>query len=254
MNRALRSFHPFLDWPAPIALAHRGGASEAPENTLLAFQRAVELGYRYLETDIQVTSDGVVVAFHDDDLSRTCDRPGRISELPWHEVATARVNDEEPIPRLADLFSTWPDARINIDCKTDHAVEALVDELATLNVLDRVCVGAFRDRRLRRLRKRLGPDLCTSAGPLAIAALRVAGLAFSPYLIAQVPVRWHGITVVTERFIRRAHRHSIEVHVWTIDDADEMDRLLDLGVDGIITDRPAVLREVLERRGQWIER
>jgi glycerophosphoryl diester phosphodiesterase len=90
--------HPFLDWPGPIPFAHRGGATEAPENTMPAFERAVGLGYHYLETDVHTTADGIVVAFHDDDLSRTCGRPGRISELPWREVATCRVDGKEPIP------------------------------------------------------------------------------------------------------------------------------------------------------------
>ena len=113
--------HPYLDWNGPIAFAHRGGASDAPENTEPAFRAAVELGYRYLETDVHVTADGVLVAFHDDDLQRTCGMPGRISELPWSQVATARVDGTAPIPRLDELLDTWPDARWNIDCKVAAA-------------------------------------------------------------------------------------------------------------------------------------
>lgn len=249
--------HPYLDHDGPIPFAHRGGASDAPENTLPAFQRAVELGYRYLETDVQVTADGVLLAFHDDDLSRTCERPGRISLLSHREVATARVGGEEPIPLLEDLLEAWPDVRWNIDCKSDAAVESLAATLERTAVLDRVCVGAFSDRRLTRLRRRLGPELCTSMGPAAIARLLAASRTHrslarpGPALAAQVPVRQGRITIVTEAFLRTAERHGIDVHVWTIDDPGEMHRLLDLGVDGIMTDRPAVLREVLEQRGQW---
>lgn len=217
-----------------------------------AFERAVGLGYRYLETDVHTTADGVVVAFHDDDLSRTCGRPGRISELPWREVATARVDGREPIPRLADLIDAWPDARLNIDCKTDQVADPLADELRRTGVLDRVCVGAFSDRRLARLRKRLGPSLCTSAGPIELAALKLTGFTRQAVLAAQVPVRRSVLTVVNARFVARAHRRGLEVHVWTVDDATEMARLLDLGVDGIMTDRPAVLRDVLDQRGQWV--
>jgi glycerophosphoryl diester phosphodiesterase len=243
--------HPFLDWPGPIAFAHRGGASEAPENTSPAFERAVELGYRYLETDVHVTADGVVVAFHDDDLSRTCGRPGLISELPWQEVATARVDGREPIPRLDELLSAWPDIRWNIDCKADRAADPLAAELARAKILDRVCVSAFSDRRLFRLRRRLGDGLCSGAGPAELAALRLFGWTLPGPLAAQVPVSRGRLTVVDERFVDRAHRRGIQVHVWTIDDADEMTRLLDLGVDGIMTDRPAVLRDVLLGRGAW---
>lgn len=248
--------HPFLDHPGPLPFAHRGGASDAPENTLAAFEHAVDLGYRYLETDVHVTTDGVAVAFHDDDLARTCGRPGRIAELTWAEVATARVEGREPIPRLDDLIAAWPQTRWNLDCKSDSAIDALVDVLERLDVLQRVCVGSFSDRRLRTLRARLGPSLCTSLGPVATARLVAASrthrvVARPGGLAAQVPLRQGPVPVVTPAFVRTAHRLGLQVHVWTVDDPGEMHRLLDLGVDGIMTDRPAVLREVLEQRGQW---
>ncbi|MBA3286850.1 MAG: glycerophosphodiester phosphodiesterase [Acidimicrobiia bacterium] len=244
--------HPYLDWTGPIAFAHRGGASEAPENTAPAFAHAVLLGYRYLETDVHTTADGVVVAFHDDDLSRTCGRPGRIAELPWSEVRQARVDGREPIPRLADLLASWPDRRWNIDCKADASVEPLARELERAGVLDRVCVAAFSDRRLRRLRARLGPTLCTSAGPAELAWMRITGRSASPALAAQVPVRHGRVRMVDPRFLAGARRSRVSVHVWTIDEPAEMRRLLDLGVDGIMTDRPVVLRDVLVERGQWV--
>jgi len=246
-----RPRHAYFDVGGPLAFAHRGGASEAPENTLPAFQRAVDLGYRYLETDVHVTADGVVVAFHDDDLLRTCGVPGMIHLLPWREVAAARVGGVEPIPRLTDLLEAFPDARLNIDCKTDAAAEPLGDELARAGVLGRVCVGAFSDRRLARLRRRFGPALCTSAGPIELGLLRVTGLAVPGPLAAQVPVTLRGVRVITDRFVRTCHRRGVEVHAWTIDDPAEMERLLDLGVDGIMTDVPATLKDVLSRRGQW---
>jgi glycerophosphoryl diester phosphodiesterase len=245
---------PFLDWPGPIAMAHRGGASDAPENTLPAFQRAVDLGYRYLETDVHVTADGVVVAFHDDDLERTTGRQGRISELTWDEVSTLRVDGREPIPKLTDLLEAFPDARFNIDCKEPAAADPLADVLIAADALERVCVGSFNGRTIRHLRERLGPRVCTSAGRLDIVLLRILGWARTPFDAAQVPTKASFFPVVTRRFVARSHRRGIEVHVWTIDDPDEMERLLDLGVDGIMTDRPAVLREVLQRRRQWVAR
>jgi glycerophosphoryl diester phosphodiesterase len=245
---------PFLDWPGPIAMAHRGGASDAPENTLPAFQRAVDLGYRYLETDVHVTTDGVVVAFHDDELERTTGRQGRISELTWDEVSTLRVDGRAPIPKLTDLLEAFPDARFNIDCKEFSAADPLADVLIAADALDRVLVGSFHGRTVRHLRKRLGPQVCTSAGRLDIVALRLLGWARTPFDAAQVPSKASFFPVVTKRFVARSHRRGIEVHVWTSDDPAEMERLLDLGVDGIMTDRPAVLREVLQRRRQWVER
>ncbi len=120
------------------------------------------------------------------------------------------------------------------------------------NAIDRVLIGSFRDRRLQRLRRRLGPRLCTNAGIAEVGALRFLGWTPRGPLAAQVPVRQRGVQIVTRRFIRRAHARGLAVHVWTVDDPAEMRRLLDLGVDGIMTDRPAVLREVLLDRGQWV--
>jgi glycerophosphoryl diester phosphodiesterase len=243
--------HPYLDWPGPLPFAHRGGASDVPENTMEAFEYAVDLGYRYIETDVQVTADGVLAAFHDNDLQRTTGRSGKISELPWSEVSKALVDGKAPIPLLEDLLGAWPDVRINIDCKSDAAVDALVATLRRTNSLPRVCVGAFSDSRLRRLRKEMGSDLCTSLGPLEVARFRFGLLRHSSALAAQVPVKQGPLTIVNRSFVDRAHRAGLHVHVWTIDDAPEMERLLDLGVDGIMTDRPVVLRQVLESRGAW---
>jgi glycerophosphoryl diester phosphodiesterase len=242
--------HPFLDWPGPIPFAHRGGAGDAPENTMRAFSAAVILGYRYLETDVRVSADGVVVVFHDEDLARMCGRPERISELSAAEIATARVAGTEPIPTLHELLDAWPDVRINIDCKSDDAIEPLADVITEHAALDRVCLSSFSDRRIRALRRRLGRRLCTSAATLELAALKLFGFAAGG-LAAQVPVRHRGVTVVNARFVRRSRRRGLPVHVWTIDDATEMRRLFDLGVDGIMTDRPAVLRDVLVGRGNW---
>jgi glycerophosphoryl diester phosphodiesterase len=243
--------HPYLDWNGPIPFAHRGGASDVPENTMPAFEYAVNLGFRYVETDVHVTSDGVLVAFHDNDLRRTCGRSGRISDLPWSEVKTARVGGEAPIPLLEDLLGTWPDLRVNIDCKTDAAVDALVASLRRTDSLPRVALGAFSDARLRRLRKELGDGVCTTLGPAGVATLKFGRPGKLAGMAAQVPVKQGPLTIVDHAFVRKAHAHGFAVHVWTIDDALEMHRLLDMGVDGIMTDRPQVLKQVFEERDLW---
>jgi glycerophosphoryl diester phosphodiesterase len=247
----------FLDHPGPIPFAHRGGAREYPENTMAAFEAAVELGYRYLETDAHVTADGVLVAFHDEVLDRVTDGKGRIADLPWSQVSAARVGERRDhcIPRLDDVLGAWPDVRVNIDAKHDASVVPLVDTLRRTRSFDRVCVGAFSDRRLARFRRLTGYQVCTSMGPGEIARVRLAiwsGVA-GPIAgaCAQVPV-WYGrVRVVDRRFLAVAHRRGLQVHVWTIDDAVEMNLLLDMGVNGLMTDRPSVLKEVLQRRGEW---
>ena len=243
--------HPYLDWDGPIPFAHRGGASDVPENTMPAFQYAVDAGYRYVETDVQVTADGVLVAFHDNDLSRICGRSGRISDLPWSVVKTALVDGRAPIPLLEDMLGTWPELRVNIDCKTDAAVPALVAALTRSNALDRVCVGAFSDRRMRDLKRRLGDNLCTALSPRGVVALRFAAPRQRAADAAQVPANQGPLTVVNEKFVTKAHALGIKVHVWTIDEPVEMHRLLDLGVDGIMTDKPLLLKDVFETRGMW---
>jgi glycerophosphoryl diester phosphodiesterase len=246
---------PFLDHPGPIPFAHRGGAGEWPENTMPAFEGAVALGYRYVETDVHVTSDGVLLAFHDDVLDRVTDGLGRIGDLPWRDVRRVLVDGREPIPTLEDVLGTWPEVRVNIDPKHDAAVQPLVDVLRRTGSISRVCVGAFSDRRLGRIRRLAGSALCTALGPTGVARLRAASYGVPvgalPAPCAQVPVRKQGVPIVDRRFVAAAHRRAMAVHVWTIDDAAEMERLLDLGVDGIMTDRPAVLKDVLQRRNQW---
>ena len=244
--------HPYLDWPVPIALAHRGGGAEATENTMRAFCNAVDLGYHYLETDVRVSADGVVVVFHDEDLSRLCGRPERVADLSATELAAARVHGTEPIPTLDELLETLPDARLNIDCKSDTGVRPLSDTVRRHGALDRVCLTSFSDRRVRALRRALGDGLCTAAGTWELTLLKLTGWPLGA-LAAQVPVRRGPITVVTPRFLRRCRRRNIAVHVWTIDEAAEIHRLLDLGVGGIMTDRPAVLRDVLVSRDAWHE-
>ncbi|MEO6125822.1 MAG: glycerophosphodiester phosphodiesterase [Ilumatobacteraceae bacterium] len=250
-NRTSAAPHPYLEWDGPIPFAHRGGASEAPENTMPAFQYAIDLGYRYIETDVQVTSDGVLVAFHDFNLQRTCGIDRRIAEMTWDQLQQARVDGVAPIPTLEEMLGAWPEARVNIDCKSDAAVPALVAALRRTKALDRVCVGAFSDRRVRRLRSILGAELCTALGPGAVSQLRYGRSFRAPGQAAQVPVRQGPLLVINQKFVDHAHQLGIAVHAWIIDDEVEIERLLDLGVDGIMTDRPAVLHEVMERRGVW---
>jgi glycerophosphoryl diester phosphodiesterase len=248
----------FLDWPGPLAFAHQGAHDEGGpgENTMAAFEAAVAKGYRYLETDAHATADGVLVAFHDDRLDRLTDRAGVIGKLPWSEVRAARVRGHDDIPLLEDLLTAWPDVRINIDPKHDAAIEPLADLLERTGTVDRVCIGAFSDRRLSRIRDRLDGRVCTSMGPRQVGRLVAAsrGLPGGSFAAAcvQVPVRQGPVPLVTERFVAAAHDRGLPVHVWTINDADEMNRLLDLGVDGIMTDRSDVLKSVLEERGDWV--
>lgn len=251
--------HPYLEFGGPIAFAHRGGSADAPENTMRAFAGAIAQGYVYLETDVQATADGVLLAFHDDTLDRVTDKRGTISKMPYSDVANARVHGTEPIPRLEEILTAWPDARVNIDVKTDAAAEPLIRVLKDLDCLKRVCVGSFNPLRLWQLRREFGKALCTSLTVDEVARLRIASYGFPAGPIfgncAQVPetqtIRNRTFPIVDDKFLRAAHVRHIPVHVWTVDERTDMERLLDLGVDGLITDRPALLKEVLDERALW---
>ena len=248
----------FLDHDGPIAFAHRGGVAGGVENSMVAFQQAVDLGYRYVETDVHATADGVLLAFHDRTLDRVTGMTGRVAALPWSRVRKARIGGAEPIPTLEEVLGTWPELRVNIDVKDLNATGPLVDVIRRTDALDRVCVAAFSERRVLAVRRALGPGLCTALGPRRVALLRAASTSrlvglLAPRTVpcAQVPDRVGRLRIVTPKLVELAHRHGVRVHVWTIDAAGEMGRLLDLGVDGIMTDRIDTLRRVLIDRGSW---
>jgi glycerophosphoryl diester phosphodiesterase len=262
-----RTGFPFLDAVADrpgavLAFAHRGGAYhpdlEGLENSVAAFRHAVDLGYRYLETDVHATRDGTLLAFHDAALDRVTEQRGVVAGLTAAEVGRALIGGREQIPRMECLLEEFPDVAFNIDIKSDAAVAPLADLVRGACAEDRVCVGSFSGRRVARFRRLAGPRVATAASPVEAAAFRLVPTARLLDLAVrrgaaalQVPHRRNGLPVVTRGLVRRAHAHRLHVHVWTVDDPAQMHGLLDLGVDGLMTDRTDVLRDVLVGRGQW---
>ncbi|MEW2382174.1 glycerophosphodiester phosphodiesterase [Micromonospora sp. NPDC047707] len=249
--------HPYLDAPAPLAFAHRGGAADGDENTAAAFARAVELGYRYVETDVHATADGVAVIFHDATLRRVTGEAGRIADLRWADLATVRIGGEAVVPRLDEVLDAWPQVRFNVDVKADRGVEPAVTTVTRSGAADRVLLASFSDARLTRMRALTQGRVATSLGMRGVARLRMASLTGRPLRLpesvvaAQVPVRYGRVRVTDRRFLAYCHRIGLQVHVWTIDEPAEMHELLDLGVDGIMTDHVGVLRDVYRSRGHW---
>ncbi|MFJ6928415.1 glycerophosphodiester phosphodiesterase [Streptomyces nigra] len=248
--------HPYLDHPGPIPFAHRGGAADGLENTALQFRRAVEQGYRYIETDVHTTRDGRLVAFHDATLDRVTDGAGRIADLPWAEVRQARVAGREPVPLFEELLETFPEVRWNVDLKAEPALHPFLELIERANAWDRVCVGSFSEARVVRAQRLAGPRLATSYGTRGVLNLRLRSWGVPAALrrsavAAQVPEAQSGVRVVDHRFVRTAHARGLQVHVWTVNDPERMHRLLDLGVDGIMTDHIDTLRKVMEDRGVW---
>ena len=254
-----RTGYLFLDAGGQVlAFAHRGGARHPDltglENTTAAFAHAVALGYRYLETDVHLTSDGVLVAFHDAVLDRVTDGEGRIEDLAWSDLAAVRIAGREPVPTLPRLVDAFPDARFNIDLKAAGAVAPLaayvIEHRADRPGPDRFLLASAAEpvpqarpagRRRPPLPSRSPPSCSCPLASLAVLTRRVAAL--------QIPHRAGRLTIASPRLVRRAHAVGVPVHVWTIDDPDEMRLLLDRGVDGLMTDRTDILRDVLRERG-----
>jgi glycerophosphoryl diester phosphodiesterase len=254
-----------------LAFAHRGGAYhpeiEGLENTLHAFRHAVELGYRHLETDVHLSSDGHLLAFHDAILDRVTDRIGPVADLTLAEIRKARIGGVHQVPTLAELVDDLPAyVGLNIDLKaagTPAALATFLDERrpAGGDLDDRLIVGSFDRRRLLEFRRLTAGRVRTSAHPGEVAiwllspSARVAGRLTGDFVAFQVPrtrrVGGRDLPIVTAAFVRRAHRGGRQVHVWTVDDVAEMSELVDLGVDGLMTDRTDLLKEFLLGRGLW---
>lgn len=247
--------HAYLDHSGPIAIAHRGGSLEGEENTLPAFSHAVALGYSHLETDIHVTADGEVVIHHDATLARMTGDPRTIADLTWKDLQTVRTPGGAGIPRLADLLEEFPNQFVNIETKSDAVVAPFADLIRRMNALNRIGTGSFSPHRTARLLALLGDGLCWSPAHRGVFALWLRGwhlpLRLGRFPTVQVPRAFRGIPLVTPRFVRAAHKLGIQVQVWTVDDVAAMHCLLNMGVDGLMTDRPTLLKEVLIARQEW---
>ncbi|MCD2194946.1 glycerophosphodiester phosphodiesterase [Actinomycetospora endophytica] len=254
--------HPYLAASRPRAFAHRGwhvGDLAGLENTLAAFRRARDEGYSYVETDVHATRDGVLVVHHDATLRRVAGHPGVLRAMEWADVAPVRVRGREKLPRLEEALEALPGMRFNVDLKSPGALRPMLELLERDDVAERVAVASTDEGRLRAVRQRFGDRVVTGVSARAALSLRTRSVlprAISRHVpvggdLAQLPVRFGGLPVVDATSLRAAHAAGLEVHVWTVDRASEMHRLLDLGVDGLMTDRPDLLRDVLAVRGAW---
>lgn len=256
---------PYLTHEHPIRLAHRGSKELWPENTMVAFAGAVEMGYRYLETDVRMTADGVVVAFHDSTLDRTTNATGSLAEWRWEELrhldagwhfgeesGYPRRGSGVTIPRLDELFATWPDACFNIDLKAPGIEWAVAEVVMRAGRQDSVCIGSFHDRRINRFRRITQGEVATSAGPVEASRAFLASRRGRPMrtraAALQLPYAVSSRVRVDTTLVDAAHAAGVQVHAWTVNEAPDMEQLLDAGVDGIITDRPDILNEVVARR------
>jgi glycerophosphoryl diester phosphodiesterase len=260
---------PYLENPlpgpagrAPAAFAHRGFSPAGYENSMAAFRAAVDLGYGYLETDVRTSADGVLMVFHDETLDRVTDGRGPLAWCTAGQLRRVRIGGVEPIPTMEELLAEWPDVKLNVDVKDKAGAVLLAELIEKYSAHDRVLVTSFSDRRRLDVFRTLSRPAASSGGVASLTALAALGrVGLSRTLgraarmqAVQVPVRYGRYPVVTPGFVRRCHRAGLAVHVWTINERAEMERLLDLGVDGLMTDRADLLAAVMRERGFWPQR
>ena len=244
--------HPFFQDYNFYGFVHSGGDEIETENTLEAFKYSSDLGFVYIETDVQATKDGKVVIFHDSNLRRLAGLNKKVNELTLEEIRSVDLLQGGKIPLLSETLDLFPELRFNIDIKTEDALNETIKIVKDMTALNRICLASFSSKRLEKIRKIAGPKACTSSGQMEIFKMMCKSLGLpaknTPGHCAQVPVSQWGVPVITKKFIKTAKSLNKLVHVWTIDDQETMNKLIDLGVDGLMTDKPSILKKALIAR------
>lgn len=238
---------------SPVVLAHRGGMAEVAENTRAAVEHLRSTGVEVMETDLRHTSDGVVVLAHDTTLRRRFGDPREVSDLTWWELEHLRDVDGERVLRLEEVLADYPDLVLNLDVKTDGALAGTLRAVRAARAADRVCLTAFDSRRVAVMERLTRGQVALGMGMADVARLLAQSRGWRStsqrHRAVQVPMTFRGVPVVTPAFVEAAHECSHVVHVWTVNAPEQIDTLLDLGVDGVVTDVPSVAAEVFRRRG-----
>ena len=239
----------YLEYDGLKVLAHRGGAEESFENTLESFEYSQSIGCEFIETDVQASSDGVPYIFHDDDLKRILNKSVKFNELSSKEIDELQIFEKYKIPKLSETLIQFPNLLFQIDFKTDEVVDPALNVIHELNVMDRVCIASFSSNRLNKVRS-LNSELCISMGPSEVLKTFLSSWNLYKGEIVgdclQIPIRYYGLKIVTKRFVDFVHSKGLKIMVWTINDVKTFKYLIDLGVDGIITDKPKLLFETLD--------
>ena len=245
--------HPFFEDYSFFGFVHRGGDEVETENTIEAFKYSSDLGFVFIETDVQATKDEHVVIFHDASLKRMAGVNKSINELTLKEINEINLLGGGKIPLLSEALETFPDLRFNIDIKTEDALEETIQIIKKMNFLDKTCLASFSSSRLKRIKNLAGPEACISSGQMDIFKMMCQSIGIELQATmsqcAQIPVKQWGVPVLTKRFIETAKKQNKFVHVWTIDDIDQMFELIEFGVDGLMTDKPSVLKEAMLKKG-----
>lgn len=239
---------PYLNYSGLAVLAHRGGSIESYENTLASFAYAQSIGCKYIETDVQVSLDGIPYIFHDESLERITGLKSIFSSITSSEIDKIRIFKDHPIPKLDTALKEFPELFFQIDLKTDLVAIPALEVIKKNDAEKRVCIASFNSNRLKQVKESY-PEMCLSMGPKEVAKLLLASFGLFkgeiPGDCLQVPIYSHGIKVVTKRFIKFVQSKNLKIMVWTINDKKTLKKLINMNVDGIITDTPKLLTELL---------
>ena len=239
----------YLNYSGVAVLAHRGGSLESYENTIESFHYSKNIGCKFIETDVQLSSDGIPYIFHDDTFLRLLGKNIIFNSLDSSEIDKLRLFDNHPIPKLDTVLKTFPDLYFQIDVKTDEVALPTLEVIKKNNAMNRVCIASFSSKRLQNVYMQY-PDICLSMGPNEVLKMLLSsfGLYRKPITghCLQIPIYQYGIKLVTKRFVKFVHKKGLKICVWTINDETTFKNLIDIGVDGIITDKPKLLFETLE--------
>jgi glycerophosphoryl diester phosphodiesterase len=240
----------YLNYSGLEVLAHRGGSIESSENTIESFKYSISLGCNYIETDVQLSSDGKPYIFHDEDLKRLAGINKTFNDLHSSEIDEIKLFNEHKIPLLEEVLLKFPETCFQIDVKTDEVALPALKVIYDLEAQDRVCIASFSSERLETVRNKY-PDICISMGPKEILKLLLASFGLYrgtvPGDCLQIPIYQYGIKLVTKRFVNFVQSKDLKVIVWTINKPEKMKKLIELEVDGIITDKPKALFDILKQ-------
>ena len=230
-----------------IGLSHRGNSKRFIENSFEAFNSVIQMGYKYIETDLRMTLDGEVIAFHDPDLKRLFNLNLQVRDLTFNEIANLFKEKNCTLLSLQNALMKFPEIHFNIDLKVEEVIQDSIKVVTDLNALDRVCFASFRSSRTEKVLQQ-NKNTIVSMGMKDVALFKFFKFHNKKIKIIQIPLKWKGIKILTRNLIQKAHKSNLLVHVWTINDRKIINNLIDLGVNGIVTDEPELLMEIMKER------
>ena len=230
-----------------IGLSHRGNSNDFIENSFEAFNSVIQMGYKYIETDLRMTLDGEVIAFHDPDLKRLFNLDLLVKDLTFNEIANLFKEKNCRLLTLEDALKEFPHINFNIDLKVKEAIQHSVKVVANLNSFDRVCFASFHSSHTKKI-LHLNQNAIVSMSMKDVALFKFFKIYNKNIKVIQIPLKWKGIKLLTRSFMRKADKNNLLIHIWTVNDEDTINNLIDIGVNGIITDEPELLMEIMKER------